>query len=212
MSTNASSGTDPEDHTDSVKLDWANLPAGVATISLWHSLHDGELTALRSDLMDRSLSMELHVHHVLDFPKLPERLSFIFTFVNVTSVRATRWQKWPGQIRELKGLPYEEQTMLVSEYQAKWREESDSWQSFEKRLRGGHVDTPDIYNADLAQSDNAVAFRIEVNTEEQGFQVITVAAKNLSIRRSDGQLLSLEAFLQLGADYWTALAKRRPNT
>ena len=79
-------------------------------------------------------------------------------------------------------------------------------------LATGHVDAPDIYNAGLAQSDNAVAFRIEVNTEEQGFQVITVAAKNLSIRRTDGQLLSLEAFLQLGADYWTAFANRRPNT
>jgi hypothetical protein len=208
----ASSGTNPEDHPDSVKLDWVNLPSGVATISLWDSLHDGELTAVRSDLMDRSLSMEFQVHHVLDFHKLPERLSFIFAFVNVTSARATRWQKWPGQIRELKGLPYEEQTRLISEYQAKWREESDSWQSFEKRLATGHVDAPDIYNADLAQSDNAVAFRIEVNMEEQGFQVITVAAQNLSIRRSDGQLLSLEAFLQLGADYWTAFANRRPNT
>lgn len=152
--------------------------------------------------------MECRVSHLIDFHKLPENLSFIFDFVNVTSVRATRWEQWPGQISELKGLPYEEQTRLVSEYQAKWREESDSWQSFEHRLTIGQFDAPDICHAQLARDHNGIALRVEVSTEDQGFQVITVAAENLIIRRSDGQILSINVFLKLGAEYWAAFANR----
>jgi hypothetical protein len=136
-------------------------------------------------------------------------LSFIFEFVNVTSVRATRWEKWPGEIAKLKGLSHEEQSRITSDYQAKWREESDSWQSFEDRLTTGQFDVPDIYNAQLARDNNALALRIEVRTEDQGFQALTVAAETLIIRCSDGHLLSLEAFLTLGAEYWTAFARRR---
>ena len=75
----------------------------------------------------------------------------------------------------------------------------------------GQVDAPDIYNAQLARDHNAVALRIEVSTQDQGFQVLTVPAENLIIRRSDGHLLSPEAFLKLGAEYWTAFADRRKS-
>jgi hypothetical protein len=86
--------------------------------------------------------MECRVWHLIDFHKLPESLSFIFEFVNVTSVRATRWEKWPGEIAKLKGLSHEEQSRITSDYQAKWREESDSWQSFEDRLTTRQFDVP----------------------------------------------------------------------
>jgi hypothetical protein len=39
--------------------------------------------------------------------------------------------------------------------------------------------------------------------------MIAVAAEGMSIQRSDGQIVALDAFLKLGEDYWTAFANRR---
>ena len=192
-----------------MKLNWVHLPPGREPISLWDSLHDGELAGLRSDLFRRSLTVECRVWHLIEFHKLPERLSFMFDFSNVTSARVTRWARWPGDVAELKGLSHEEQTRIVAEYQAKWREESDSWQSFEDHITSGQIDAPDIDNAQLARDNKAVALRLDIDTDDQGFRVLTIAAESLTIRRSDGNLLSLEAFTQLGEDYWSAFASRR---
>lgn len=80
------------------------------------------------------------------------------------------------------------------------------------KLSGGRNQIPGSRLKSAWSRGNAVAFWIEVDMEEHGFHVITVASQNLSIRRNDGQLLSLETFLQLGADYRTAFSNRRPNT
>jgi hypothetical protein len=192
-----------------MKLDWVHLPPGREPISLWDSLHDGELASLRSDLFRRSLTMECRVWHLINFHKLPESLSFTFELSNVTSARVTRWARWPGEVAELKGLSHEEQTRIVAEYQAKWREESDSWQSFEDQITTGQIDAPDIHNAQLALDNKAVALSMDIDTEDQGFRALTIAAESLTIRRSDGNLVTLQAFLQLGEEYWSAFASRR---
>ena len=96
----------------------------------------------------------------------------------------------------------------MAEYQGKWREESDSWQSFENRVLVNRVGF-EIYNAELAMGRDAIALRLNVDSDDQGFQMIAVAAEGMSIQRSDGQIVALDAFLKLGEDYWTAFANRR---
>ena len=61
-------------------------------------------------------------------------------------------------------------------------------------------------NADLASGTNAVALRLEVHAEDQGLQILTIAAEELLIRRCDGQDVTLEALLRLGEEYWSAFA------
>lgn len=97
----------------------------------------------------------------------------------------------------------------MAECQAKWREESDSWESFKDRITTGQIDAPDIYNAQLARDDKTVALRIDIDTDDQEFRVLSIAAESLTIRRSDGILLTLEAFRQLGEEYWPVFASRR---
>jgi hypothetical protein len=208
VSIDAAFETSSEARIDPLKMDWVHLPPGATTISLWDSLHDGELLGIRSDLLQRSLTFQFHVAHLVDFHQLPVDLSFLFELANVKSARTTRWQKWPGGIVPLEGLPPEEQTKLMAEYQGKWREESDSWQSFENRVLVNRVGFQ-IYNAELAMGRDAIALRLNVDSDDQGFQMIAVAAEGMSIQRSDGQIVALDAFLKLGEDYWTAFANRR---
>lgn len=152
--------------------------------------------------------MEFRIWHLNDFHGLTDGCRFSFVFANVTSVRATRWSQWPGDFEILKGTPHAEQSRLVDEYQAKWREESYSWSSLEAQLSGGKIGELDISNADLAVARDSVALRLETQSEDQGFQVLSIAAEELRIRLTGDIELSMEAFSRLGEDYWTAFANR----
>jgi hypothetical protein len=37
--------------------DWVNLPESVFTLSLWDTLHDGDLLAIESDLLARTVTL-----------------------------------------------------------------------------------------------------------------------------------------------------------
>ncbi len=202
---------EPEKSNDSApapKVDWIHLPANMTAGSLWDSLHDGDLVAIRSDLLARTVVLEFLIWHLNGFHGFTDDCRFSFLFADVTSVRATRWSKWPGDFEIPKGTPNAEQSRLVDEYQAKWREESDSWSSLEERLSFGKIDALDISNADLAIGPDAVSLRLETQSEDQGFQVLTIAAKGLRICRTGNIEVNLEAFVRLGEDYWTAFANR----
>ncbi len=168
-------------------------------------MHDGELLGIRSDLFARTLIVEFQILHLNDFHGFAEDSKFSFVFGSVTSTRATRWSIWPGDFEVPKGAAHAEQSRLIEEYQAKWREESDSWSSVETRLLSGK-DELDISDADLAIGRDAVALRLVTESEEKGFQVLTIAAKQLQILRTGDIELSLEAFLRVGEDYWAAFA------
>ncbi len=114
-------------------LDWTHLPEGTETISLWRSLHDGELRAIRSSLLDRTVRLEFSVDYVVTFHNLAEGLTFILLLEGVKSVRVVKWIPWPGDSSAPEGAPAKEQQRLVEEYHAKWRQESESWNAFEGR-------------------------------------------------------------------------------
>jgi hypothetical protein len=58
------------------------------------------------------------------------------------------------------GVSREEESQLVLEYQAKWREESLSWAEFEKAITRECEQVLDIADAALATSKNLVALRL----------------------------------------------------
>jgi hypothetical protein len=171
-------------------------------------LHDGELITIRSDLFARTVILAFQIRHLNAFHQFPDDCRFSLEFLRVSSVRATRWSQWPGEIQVPAGTSRAEESRLIDEYQAKWREESGSWASVEDQLSSGNVSELDISNADLAVGPDAVALRLETQSEDQGFQVLTIAAEELRIRRTHDIELSLEDFVRLGKDYWTAFANR----
>ena len=190
------------------KVDWIHLPANTIAVSLWDSLHDGKLIAVRSDLLARTLILEFQIWHLNDYHGFSADCRFSFEFVNVSSVRATRWSPWPGDFEIPKGMPPIEQSRLVDEYQTKWREESYSWSSVEDRFMGGNVGELDISNASIAVGRDAAALRLETESNDQGFQLLTIAAESLRIGRMPDIQLSLEDFVRLGEDFWAAFANR----
>lgn len=153
-----------EDHDDirpAPKVDWIHLPTNTTDVSLWDSLHDGELITIRSDLLARTVILAFQVRHINAFHRLPDDCRFSMEFLRVSSVRATRWTRWPGEFQLPKGPSRVEESRLIDEYHAKWREESESWSSVEERLSSGNISELGISNADLAVGPGAVALRLE---------------------------------------------------
>src|SRR5208282_3521384 len=119
---------------DGSPIDWLNLPPTATVVSLWHSLHDAQIVSIRSNLLERTMDFLCEIEHLRKFHKLGEGFQFILHLESVQSARVLRYAVWPGERPILDGLSVEEQRKMVSEYQAKWREESTSWNEFESRI------------------------------------------------------------------------------
>jgi hypothetical protein len=188
----------------SSRLDWIHLPLDSKTFSLWECLHDGELVSVSSNLLERTVRLVFDVPYLRTFHDLPDDLTFAFELKGVSSARVVVWAAWPGEIAQLEGRSREEQTRLVAEYHAKWREESESWSAFEARIGRS---APEIRDADVAISgeESGVALRIGIMDGNAYFEAI-VRADGLDLSRSDGQALDLSRFQELGRLYWEAWA------
>src|SRR5438477_10223839 len=124
----------PTTDDDTAVLDWANLPQGAQTEYLDASLHDAHVVSIRSDLLKRKVSIHCDVEHLRELHRLPEGFQLILALEGVQSARVFRYSIWPGEFSVPSGASREEESRLVVEYQAKWREESLSWVAFEKAI------------------------------------------------------------------------------
>jgi hypothetical protein len=114
---------------DERTVDWVNLPAGLEETIIWACLHDANLQSIRTDALERLLSLEFEVTHLNEHK---DALRFIFTLSGVESIRALKWQNWSGDFHAPTDVSYDENIRLVSEYKAKGREESVTWSDFEE--------------------------------------------------------------------------------
>lgn len=137
-------------------VDWVHLPEGVTELSLWNTLHDGDLNAIESDLLERTLTLRFDVAYVRNFHNLSEDTRFGIIVSGVQSVRSFRSVPWPGGCSIPAATPYEQQQAIVSEYQSKWREESLSWVEFERLTNDGL----EVSSATLGLTSDGVALRL----------------------------------------------------
>jgi hypothetical protein len=197
---------------DETKPDWIHLPPFSDPVSLWKSLHDGELLRVHSDLLERTVVLEIDVSHMRSFHSLREETRFLLTLHDVESARVTAFMVWPGERPEMAGKLPEEQTLLVAEYQAKWREESVGWNDF---VSAFPTNTLDIYTAELAQSEHITTLQLTGSLDgdeiEDRYTTVSLRAGKLTVRQSDGLVLTLEQFIKLGEDYWEALIAKAPT-
>lgn len=190
-------------------FDWLNLPSGAITVSLWDSLHDARVVSVRSNLQERTLNISCESEHLRTFHKLDEGFQFILRLEGVQSARVLRYAIWPGGRPTLDGLPVEEQRKMVAEYQAKWREESASWNEFESRITREDEQVFDISDAALAASrGGSVALKFCGHLNYATYREIYLRFETLKISGSDGKQFELEEFQRLGEAYWEVFSNR----
>ncbi len=189
--------------------DWVNLPQGAAIVSLWDCLHDGRLVSLSSNLAERTVSLSCQIEHLRSFHELPEGVQFVLTLEDVQSARVVRSAIWPGGCSVPDGVSREEESRIIAEYQAKWREESASWNEFETAVNREDGGVFYILDAALATSrDGILAIRIDgqlgsgPRNNYAAYHEFFVRAARLEISTSDGKRFELKDFLRLGEIYW----------
>jgi hypothetical protein len=191
------------------KPDWIYLPNDVKEISLWSSLHDGELVSCSSDLFKYSVSLEFFVRHLLDEDEKSGKSTFKFNLENVTSVRAVAHFRPIVEFQEQEDQSAEARHEAIMEYQAKWREESFSWKEFEPALT---TDPLLIYDANLVANNSESTLRLGGSLNGEKFDDIFfdvfIRANAYSLVNPKGHALSLEQFIDLGRNYWSELSSR----
>jgi hypothetical protein len=190
-------------------VDWVHLPAGVSDLSLWEGLHDAQIIAIQSNLLARTITLNLEIEHLRIFYELPLDMQFLFRLEGVQSARVLKYSVWPGAFSVPESVSKEEEARLVAEYQAKWREESVSWVDLEEAVTSEHKQVIDIADATLAVAENgSVALRIVGLFNYTTYHEIFLRAERMVIFRSDAGELSVSDLLKLGEAYWDALEKQ----
>jgi hypothetical protein len=194
-------------------IDWLNLPSVANTVSLWDCLHDAEIVSIRSSLLGRTMDLSCEIQHLNVFHNLGEHFQFTLHFDGVQSARVLRYAIWPGGCSVPDGLSVEDQRKIVTEYQSKWREESESWNEFESRITRENEQVFDISDAALAvSSDGPVASKICGHLNHATYHEVYLRFEGLRILGSDGKRFELEEFQSLGEKYWEAFSNRSKST
>jgi hypothetical protein len=173
--------------------------------SLWVFLHDAVLHTLRSDTLERSVVLELRIFYLREQPDQQEGLSIRIRLADVTSVRAITFVHWPGPAPEKYGKSNDEQTRLVSEYQAKGREETFSWSELENALTTADFG---VLQAWLASGEEGLTLHLEGVMDDEHWCALYVRAGSLSISRNDGSGMTLDELEELGEAYWQELGRK----
>lgn len=200
------------DNDEAAIVDWANLPQGTVTEYLDQSLHDAHVVSIRSDLLQRTVSMHCDIEHLREFHGFPERFQLILEVQGVQSARVFRYSIWPGEFSVPAGVSREEESRLVLEYQGKWREESFSWSEFEKTVTRECEQVLDIADAALATSKDSVALRLRGHLNYTVYHEVFLRAERLTISGSNGKIFGLKEFQGLGEAYWEAFSRRSKQT
>ena len=202
----------PISDDDTSIVDWANLPQDVITEYLDASLHDAHVVSIRSDLLKRTVSLHCDIEHLRAFHHWPEGFQLILELERVQSVRVFRYSIWPGEFSVPPGISAEEESRLVLEYQAKWREESLSWTEFEKAITRECEQVLDISDAVLATSKEVIALRLCGHLNYAVYHEVFLRAEKLTISGTDGRTIGLKELQQLGEAFWDAFSRRQPTT
>jgi hypothetical protein len=187
-------------------VDWVNFPEGIPTLSLWDALHDGDLLSIGSDLLVRTVTLRFDVDYVRDFHHLPEGTQFVIIVNGVQSVRSLRSIPWPGGCPIPPGTPNEQQSLIISEYQRKCREESQSWNDFEQLTSNGLT----VLNATLGRGSDVVALQLGLIVGGDDYVEAYIRGDGTTFHVGE-KLVTLEEFLALGEAYWNAFAERVEN-
>jgi hypothetical protein len=186
-------------------VDWVNLPDDIPALSLWETLHDGDLLAIESDLLDRTVTLRFDVGYVRDFHEMSADTRFVVVIRGVQSVRSFRTVPWPGGCPIPQGMPNIKQAALIAEYHRKWREESQSWSDLERL-------TTDPYGlevsvATLGRGSDVVALQLGLFAQRDSYVEAYIRGEGITFNVGEKEV-TIEEFVAFGHAYWEAFAKR----
>lgn len=185
--------------------DWLNLPSASHPLPLWDSLHDGEIVSIRSNLLQRTIELDIEVRHLSSFWNLGEGFRFFFHLDGVESARVLHYAKWPGEFSVPPGSSREEERRLIEEYQSKWREESASWNEFESLINLNEEQIFCIHDAAILTPDrHVIALKLCGQLKHSKYHEVFLRAGKLTILGSDSSNYSLDEFRKLGETYWAS--------
>jgi hypothetical protein len=188
--------------------DWVHLPPGISGVSLWAGLHDAQIISVQSNLLERTVTLNLEIEHLRIFYDLPLDMQFLLRLEGVQSARVQKYVLWPGAFSIPPGVSRDEESRLIAEYQAKWREESVSWADLEKAVTTEHKQVIDISDATLAEgAAGSAALRIVGLFNYATYYELFLRSERLTIFRSDAGELTVGELLKLGEAYWDALER-----
>lgn len=194
-------------------FDWLNLPSGASAISLWDALHDAHIVSIRSNLLERTVTVLCEIEHLRSFHHFNDGFKFILGLEGVQSARVVRYAIWPSGCSIPAGIAREEERKLVEEYQSKWREESASWNEFEAGISRQNEQVLDISDAVLAASHTSGgAIKVCGHLNYTVYHELFLRFEALKLSGSDGKPFELREFLKLGEAYWEAFSRRDDAT
>ncbi|MFZ0821931.1 MAG: hypothetical protein WAM91_17850 [Candidatus Acidiferrales bacterium] len=124
-------------------------------------------------------------------------------------MRVARYAIWPGKFAVPADVSQNEESRLVAEYQAKWREESLTWAEFEASVTPKDEQVFEISDAALAKSmEGIVALQLQGQLNYATRHVVSLRAERLTISGSDGKQLEIDEFRSLGMAYWEDFSRR----
>ena len=186
------------------KTDWIHLPKDVEELSLWSCLHDGELLSSTSNLLERFITLEVLVNHLIEDKENPIR--FLLNIDEVSSVRAIGHFRYVGKFEEPENISDFERRILTGKHLI-WREESLSWSDFESALA---TDPLQISDAGYVEHNDQTTLRLGGFLDGEKFDdiyfYVFLRGKSLTASRSDGEDFSLDKFIELGRNYWDSFA------
>jgi hypothetical protein len=185
-------------------VDWVNLPKDATELSLWCTLHDGDLTSIDSDLLARTLTLRFDVGYVRDFHNLSEETVFTVNVGGVASVRSCGSVPWPGGCSIPAETPIAQQEAIVAEYQNKWREESLSWAEFEQLTKIGL----EVSSATLAQRADGIALHFGFLVNDGSYVEAYIRGETVGFLIGERQFTAPE-FVEMGEAYWEAWGKKQ---
>jgi len=189
--------------------DWVHLPPEISPVSLWAGLHDAQIISIQSNLLERTVTLNLEIEHLRMFYDLPLDMQFLFRLQGVQSARVLKYAVWPGAFSVPPGVSKDEESRLVAEYQAKWREESVGWSELENAITTECQQVIDISDATLAAGEkDSATLRIVGLFNYTTYHELFLRAERLTIFRSDAGELTVPELLKLGEAYWEALERQ----
>ncbi len=145
----------------------------------------------------------IDVDYVKNFHHLPEATQFVIIVNGVQSVRSLRSVPWPGGCPIPPGTPNEQQSLIISEYHRKWREESQSWNGFEQLVSDGLR----VSNATLGRGSDVVALQLGLMVEGDFYVEAYIRGDGATFHVGE-KSVTLEGFFAFGEAYWNAFAER----
>lgn len=191
------------------KVGWIYLPQDVSPQSLWACLHDGELLTVQSDLLARSLKLEIDLPHLRPGENTGPEARYFLEISGVTVLSVEVSLSWPGTRPETKHLSVKEQIRIQSEFSALGRTESMRWSDYAENFREDAFFQ--IMNADLAERKDSCALRLEGYFDGETYcgnwWTISVCAQSYRLSRGRSEDISIKEFIQIGQDYWDTFGK-----